>query len=407
MRQKSVWLGTLLTTVGLAVVLGVAGVASLHAATEKKISLTGAEVPAVVHQAIQKAFPQGEILAVEKEVEGENPGQYDVEVQSGGKRYEVEIAADGKLVESKEMPAPADAPVVKDGGKWSQAFDMEHCSFSSVGRNRFFSLEPGHQLVLESKSEKIVISVLDETRKIDGIETRVVEEHEEEDGEVKEVSRNFFAFCKEYGDIFYFGEEVDEYKDGKIVSHGGAWIAGEKGAKAGIIMPGRALVGARHYQELAPNAQDRAEIVADNVTLKTPAGEFTNCIKVEETSPLEPGVKSYKIYAPGVGLIQDEDLLLTRCTPAGAMEEKEETVSMADLPAAVRATLQEHAAGGKITEIEKAASQGSVVYEAELVKDGKTTDIRVSASGKFLGTEEDAGAGGKDEEEGKEEEDKN
>jgi len=32
---------------------------------------------------------------------------------------------------------------------------------------------------------------------------------------------------------------------------------------------------------------------------------------VEETSGLDPEEKSYKTYAPGVGLIQDEDLVLT------------------------------------------------------------------------------------------------
>lgn len=76
-------------------------------------------------------------------------------------------------------------------------------------------------------------------------------------------------------------------------------------------MPGTVLLGARHYQEIATNAMDRAEIISDNVTMKTPAGTFKNCIKVEETSELDPNDKCYKTYAPRVGLIQDEDLLLT------------------------------------------------------------------------------------------------
>jgi hypothetical protein len=71
------------------------------------------------------------------------------------------------------------------------------------------------------------------------------------------------------------------------------------------------LLGARHYQEISPKAMDRAEILRDDVTLETPAGTFRKCILVEETSALDPGDKCYKTYAPGVGLIQDEDLLLT------------------------------------------------------------------------------------------------
>ena len=76
-------------------------------------------------------------------------------------------------------------------------------------------------------------------------------------------------------------------------------------------MPGTILLGARYYQEIAPKAMDRAEIIADDITLKTPAGTFENCILTEETSGLDPNEKCYKTYAPGIGLIQDEDMLLT------------------------------------------------------------------------------------------------
>ncbi len=56
---------------------------------------------------------------------------------------------------------------------------------------------------------------------------------------------------------------------------------------------------------------DRADRIALDVTLKTPAGEFKNRLKVEETSARERD-KWYKIDAPGIGMIQDEDLVLTR-----------------------------------------------------------------------------------------------
>lgn len=195
--------------------------------------------------------------------------------------------------------------------KWTESFGEEHCTFSSTGRNRFFILEPGYQLVLESHHERVAITVLDETRKIGSVETRIVEEREEENGQLKEVSKNFFAICKEHGDVFYFGEEVDDYKDGKIVGHSGAWRADDTKSKAGIMMPGTILLGSRHYQEIAPNAMDRAEIIADDVSMTTPGGTFTNCIRIEETTGLNPIEKCYKTYAPGVGLIQDEDLILT------------------------------------------------------------------------------------------------
>jgi multimeric flavodoxin WrbA len=312
MKLKSAWFGAILFAVGGAAILVVAGCSPEAAAQERKVTILQSELPAVIRKAIKEAFPKGQIIRIQKEVEGEDPGQYDVEIRSKSKEFEVEISPEGNVIEIKEKGSEEAAPVGEQGKKWTDSFNMENCNFSSVGRNRFFILEPGHQLVLESSTEKVVITVLDETKKIGDVTTRVVEEREEEDGKLKEVSRNFFAICKEHGDVFYFGEEVDDYSDGKIVSHSGAWRADEKNSRAGIIMPGTILLGARHYQEIAPNAMDRAEIISDDVTMKTPAGIFGNCLRVEETSGIDPDEKCYKTFAPGVGLIQDDDLVLTK-----------------------------------------------------------------------------------------------
>ncbi|MEN6307884.1 MAG: hypothetical protein ABFD91_09030 [Anaerohalosphaeraceae bacterium] len=281
------------------------------AAEEKKVNVKPSELPAVISKAIERAFPKGRILTIEKEVEGEDPGQYDIEISSDGKAYEVEVSPEGVIIESKEK-ASAEAPEGEQDKKWTDSFGQEDCTFASVGRNRFFVLEPGYQLVLESSSAKVVITVLDEIKRIGNVETRIVEEREEEDGQLKEISRNFFAICKDHGDVFYFGEEVDIYKDGKVVDHEGQWRADDGNSQAGIIMPGTVLLGARYYQEIAPNAQDRAEIISTDVTMTTPARTFKKCLKTEETSGIDPDEKCPKTYAPGIGLIQDEDLLLTK-----------------------------------------------------------------------------------------------
>jgi hypothetical protein len=279
---------------------------------ERKVPVQLSELPAEIKSAIEKAFPNGEIIRIQQEVEGEDPGQYDVDIRSGGKEYEVEISPEGEVIEIDEKGVRATAGGSDGQKKWTDRFHIGNRTFSSKGRNRFFILEPGYQLVLESKREKVVITVLDDTRMIGNVETRVVEEREEKNGKLVEVSRNFFAICEKHGDVFYFGEEVDIYKDGEIVKHSGAWRADEKHSRAGIIMPGTALLGARHYQEIAPEAMDRAEIMSDDVTMTTPAGTFEHCLKVEETSGLDPDDWCCKIYAPGVGMIQDEDLVLTR-----------------------------------------------------------------------------------------------
>jgi hypothetical protein len=204
---------------------------------------------------------------------------------------------------------------------WKQEFGISECELASTGRNQFFILEPGFQLVLEGGSEKVQITILDDTKTISGvldetkkatsITTRVVEEREWKDGEIIEVSRNFFAICPTTNDVFYFGEEVDDYKDGEVIRHSGAWLAGENGAKAGLIMPGDPTVGMKYYQEIAPDvALDRAEVVSLDEALDTPAGAFSNSLKTQEGTALNPGEKEFKTYAPGIGLSQEEALLL-------------------------------------------------------------------------------------------------
>src|SRR5687768_7876306 len=137
--------------------------------------------------------------------------------------------------------------------EYTSSFRTEDCTFSATGSNPYFILEPNYRQVLvanESGTElELIITVLNETREVNGTETRVVEERETENGELVEISRNFFAICDETNSVFYFGEEVDDYENGALVSHGGAWLAGEGDNQAGLIMPGTVLLGAKYYQE--------------------------------------------------------------------------------------------------------------------------------------------------------------
>jgi hypothetical protein len=194
---------------------------------------------------------------------------------------------------------------------WQTEFDMESCELATTGQNEYFILEPGFQLILEGGGEKLVITVLDETVVVAGIETRVVEEREWRNDELIEVSRNFFAICPETKDVFYFGEDVDMYQGGQLASHSGAWRAGEGGARAGLIMPGEPTVGMKYYQEIAPDvAMDRAEVMSLDEELEVPAGDVCECLKTKEGTALNRLEREFKTYAPGIGLIQDQKLLL-------------------------------------------------------------------------------------------------
>src|SRR5262249_23743369 len=114
----------------------------------------------------------------------------------------------------------------KDNSAWTTEFLVEKSELSATGHNPYFILEPGYQSVFERGNERLVITVLDETKMADGVMTRVVEERETKGDKLVEVSRNYFAISQRTNDVFYFGEDVDIYKGGKSVSHEGAWLAG-------------------------------------------------------------------------------------------------------------------------------------------------------------------------------------
>ena len=151
-----------------------------------------------------------------------------------------------------------------DVREFTSKFAVNTADLSPTGRNPYFVLEPGYQMYYEGRDEgqaaTLTITVLDETKNIDGVVTRVVEERETLGGKVVEVSRNYFAVCKRTNNVYYFGEDVDMYKDGKVTSHDGTWLSGKDGAKFGLAMPGSPLLGSRYHQEVAPKtAMDRGE----------------------------------------------------------------------------------------------------------------------------------------------------
>jgi hypothetical protein len=274
------------------------------------------------------------------------------------------------------------------GNDWTDNFPIGEYTMVADGNNRYWSLKPGRFVVLgeltPGGSEFVRISVLDETESIDGIEARIIEEREFEDGELVEVSRNFFAMAKETRDVFYFGEDVANYDDGKVVGHGGEWRAGQDGARAGLYMPGKPDVGMKYYMEYHPGvAMDRAEIYQTDATVETPGGSFSGVLIVTESSPIEPDDESYKRYAPDVGMIFDDGLELYkrgRRYPSEEMIEFEiAEEAMPDVPTGIVSELHPT---GVIREVKVEIHPDRVQYAVETLIDGKQWDVEVTDTGK-------------------------
>lgn len=196
---------------------------------------------------------------------------------------------------------------------WKREFVVDKNDLSTIGRNAFFILEPGYELTLEAGPEKLVVTVLDETRVIGEVTTRAVQYRETVADQLTRNSRSYFAISQSTGDVYHFGEEIDLYNEGMFAGHKGPWLAGVEGARIGLMMPGSVERGAMYYQEFAPlSSMDRAKIVSTTETVVTPLGTFRNCLKIEKTSPLEPDAKEHKYYAADIGLVRYGALRLTR-----------------------------------------------------------------------------------------------
>ncbi|MEJ7728401.1 MAG: hypothetical protein WKG00_04220 [Polyangiaceae bacterium] len=188
-------------------------------------------------------------------------------------------------------------------------------AFSLNIDNAYFPMPVGKQLTFDGEEDGVAVHLLlevtDEVEMVAGVETRVVVETADEDGALHEIARNFFAALSD-GTICYFGETVEFYEDGQVISTEGQWRAGEGGAKPGIFMPASHQVGMSYDQELAIGvSEDHAVIVSLGEAFTVPAGTYTDTMDTEETSPLDPGVVESKRYAAGVGLIVSGPLLLT------------------------------------------------------------------------------------------------
>ena len=78
-----------------------------------------------------------------------------------------------------------------------------------------------------------------------------MEDREYAGGKLAEVTLDYFAQADD-GTVYYLGEDVDEYKDGKVVGHSGAWLLGKDTQKPGVLMPAHPEIGDKFKSEDVP-----------------------------------------------------------------------------------------------------------------------------------------------------------
>ena len=295
---------------------GMCGCAKMHhsgpeaaESGEKKVRLD--ELPPAARQTVERELAGAELedIALEKR---QGRIVYETDIIRNGHKWEVVVAEDGQIVSKVQEGSAEEKELEKQGGAkagsagWRDTFAVNKAELTATGDNPYLTIQPGRVLKLVDGKDRLTVSILPETKLVDGVTTGILEEREEKDGQLIEISSNYFATDPKTGDVYYFGEDVDNYKDGKLVNHDSAWLAGKKGARFGLMMPGKPKVGDKYYQEIAPKvAMDRVEVISVDETVKTPAGTFEHCVHLRETTPLESGT-SHKFYAPGIGMIKDD-----------------------------------------------------------------------------------------------------
>lgn len=170
--------------------------------------------------------------------------------------------------------------------------------------NPLYPLLPGTTYINASPDGVFAdnLTVTRDTIEILGVGCIVVDDRAYEDGELVERTLDYFAQDKQ-GNVWYLGEFVKNYENGKVVDNDGSWEAGVDGAIAGIVMPAKPEVGMKYQQEFYEGeAEDRGEVLSLDKTVTVPFGTFDNVLETEDTTPLEPAVREHKYYAKGIGV---------------------------------------------------------------------------------------------------------
>lgn len=191
--------------------------------------------------------------------------------------------------------------------------------------NPWFPMVPGTQWAWEGGvngdegriSHRVVFTVTDLTKVIDGVRTVVAFDEDFTEGELVEAELAFFAQDDD-GTVWHLGQYPEEYEDGAFVA-APTWIAGIHDAKAGITMKAAPAFSAASYsQGWGPEVgwTDRARVFEMDSQTCVPAGCYDGVLVVDEFNRDEPDAHQLKYYAPGVGGV--------RVGWAGALEKDRE-----------------------------------------------------------------------------------
>ncbi len=176
--------------------------------------------------------------------------------------------------------------------------------------NPWLPMVPGTQWIYEGSTEeggliiphRIVFTVTDLTKMIDGVRSVVAYIVDYSNNQAIEKEIAFYAQDDE-GKVWYLGEYPEEYENGRFVN-APAWIAGFKGAKAGIKMQAEPQEGTPSYSQgwgPAVNWTDRGRVDQMGQETCVPVDCYQDVLVIAESSLEETDAFQLKYYAPWRG----------------------------------------------------------------------------------------------------------
>jgi hypothetical protein len=189
---------------------------------------------------------------------------------------------------------------------------IDPANFVAAIDNPYFPLEPGTTRIYEGQTDKgfehVEVTVTSDTKQVMGVTCVVVRDVVTVDGKMEEDTFDWYAQDKD-GNVWYFGEDTKKYEADGTVSTEGSFEAGVDGAMPGILMKGNPQVGDAYREEYYPgHAEDEAEIVSSSESVSVPYGSFSDVLKTNNTTKLEPDLLENKYYAKGVGSVLEVDV---------------------------------------------------------------------------------------------------
>ena len=206
-------------------------------------------------------------------------------------------------------PTTGVTPVIDPGDGGNYRPELVPADFVEVIDNPYLPFPDGatwrYEGMSDGEREVIEVAVTGERTQVMGITATVVRDTVTIGGNLVEDTYDWYAQDTD-GNVWYLGEDVKDYENGKVVSTAGSWRAGVNGALPGIVMPGERRAGAAYRQEyLAGEAEDMMTILDTGSRLTVGDQTYAEVIRTRDWTPLEPDVVEEKAYAAGVGKISE------------------------------------------------------------------------------------------------------